>query len=74
MILLCSKTRLHTITVEVESPMTIDPENGFHVGTVVSCIFGVTGQTVYNCLLLPCLPFMIKYYYPDVSLFYVIEV
>ncbi|KNB46855.1 tansporter, major facilitor subfamily protein [Blastocystis sp. subtype 4] len=47
--------------------MTIDPENGFHVGTVLSCIIGVTGQTVYNCLLLPCLPFLIKFYYPDID-------
>ena len=46
--------------------MPIDPEKGFHVGTAVSCILGITGQSIYNCLLLPVLPSMIKLYFPGV--------
>lgn len=48
--------------------MTVDPENGFHKGTLVSCILSVIAQTVNNFLILPSLPFLIQMYYPDVLL------
>lgn len=46
--------------------MPIDPEKGFHMGTLISCILCVVGQAINNCLILPSLPFLIKMYFPDV--------
>lgn len=46
--------------------MTIDPEKGFHIGTLTSCILSVIAQAMNNCLILPSLPFLVKMYYPDV--------
>ena len=48
--------------------MTVDPESGFHKGTLISCILSVIAQTVNNFLILPSLPFLIQIYYPDVLL------
>lgn len=53
----------HIVFVSV---MPIDPEKGFHKGTLISCILSVIGQAINNCLILPSLPFLIKMYYPDV--------
>ena len=47
--------------------MPIDPEKGFHAGTVVSSVLGILAQSVYACLILPSLPYMIQVYFPGVS-------
>ncbi|KAK8828911.1 hypothetical protein WA538_000914 [Blastocystis sp. DL] len=47
--------------------MTFDPEKGFHIGTLLSCIFSTIGQSIFSCFLVPTLPSLIRFYFPDIA-------
>ena len=48
--------------------MPIDVEKGFHKGTLFTCVLAITAQSVMNLIILPTMPFMVKYYIPNVVL------
>ncbi|CBK23253.2 uncharacterized protein [Blastocystis hominis] len=48
--------------------MPIDVEKGFHKGTLFTCVLAITAQSVMNLIILPTMPFMVKYYIPDVDI------
>lgn len=48
--------------------MTIHPEEGIHWPTMITAVVAITAISIYQQLIMPNMPFLIRSYFPDVTL------
>lgn len=46
--------------------MTIHPEEGIHWPTMITAVVAMIDYTLYQHLIMPNMPFLIRSYFPDV--------
>lgn len=51
-----------------QSAMTIHPEEGIHWPTMITAVVAITAISIYQQLIMPNMPFLIRSYFPDVTL------
>ncbi|KAK8817276.1 zinc induced facilitator-like 2 protein [Blastocystis sp. ATCC 50177/Nand II] len=47
--------------------MTIHPEEGIHWPTMITAVVAITAISIYQQLIMPNMPFLIRSYYPDIK-------
>ena len=52
------------------SKMTLNVEEGFHKGTLISCVLIATFGTMFAMMLAPNTPYLIRMYLPNVDIRY----
>ena len=52
------------------SKMTLNVEEGFHKGTLISCVLIATFGTMFIMMLAPNTPYLIRLYLPNVDILY----
>ena len=53
--------------------MVYNSKDGFHIGTLLSCTLMSVNWSLFSAMIVPNMPFLVRMYYPDVSLFFVYD-